>query len=104
MLRRSLRTSAASLVLVGAAFAFAPAAHAQDATTETTVAVVAETAAVVEPVAEVEPVAAAPEGGVAAGGGFLGDENGSTPVLPIALAAAAAAAGAGVFVARRRKA
>ena len=101
MVRRSLRTSAASLVLAGAAFAFAPAAHAQDAPADTTVAVVADTAAAA-PTADT--AAAAPEGGVAAGGGFLADDNGSTPVLPIALAAAAAAAGAGVFVARRRKA
>lgn len=105
MLRHTLRTAAVSVLVGGAAFLAVPAS-AQDAAT--TVAPVADTAAVaVEvPVADtaapVDP-AAVPAGGVAAGGGFISNDSGST-VLPLALAVGAAGIGAGIFVSRRRKA
>jgi uncharacterized membrane protein len=104
MLRKAIRTAAVSVLVGGAAFLAVPAS-AQDATT--TVAPVAEVA-VEAPVADTAaPVDAAvaevPAGGVAAGGGFISNDNGST-VLPIALALGAAGVGAGIFVSRRRKA
>lgn len=106
MLRNALRTAAVSVLVGGAAFLAVPAS-AQDATT--TVAPVADASVAVEaPVADTAaPVDAAvaevPAGGVAAGGGFISNDNGST-VLPIALALGAAGVGAGIFVSRRRKA
>ena len=109
MLRHALRTAAVSVLVGGAAFLAVPAS-AQDAAT--TVAPVADTAAVaVEvPVADTAaPVDAAavpaevPAGGVAAGGGFISNDSGST-VLPLALAVGAAGIGAGIFMSRRRKA
>ena len=106
MLRHALRTAAVSVLVGGFAFLAVPAS-AQDATT--TVAPVAEASVAVEaPVADTAaPVDAAaaevPAGGVAAGGGFISNDNGST-VLPIALALGAVGVGAGIFVSRRRKA
>lgn len=109
MIRHALRTAVVSVLVGGAAFLAVPAS-AQDATT--TVAPVAETAAPVAdtaaPVAEAPVDAAAvpaeaPTGGVAAGGGFMSDDNGSA-VVPVALVLGAAGVGAGIFVSRRRKA
>ncbi len=108
MLRHAFRTAAVSVLVGGAAFLATPAS-AQDATT--TVAPVADTAAPVAveaPVADTAaPVEAAeaevPAGGVAAGGGFISNDNSST-VVPLALAIGAAGVGAGIFVSRRRKA
>ena len=104
MLRHALRTAAVSVLVGGAAFLAVPAS-AQDATT--TVAPVADTVAPVAdaPVADTAaPVAVeAPVGGVAAGGGFLSDDNGAA-VLPAVLVLGAAGVGAGIFVSRRRKA
>ncbi len=110
MLRQALRTAAVSVLVGGAAFLAVPAS-AQDA--PTTVPPAAEAPVAEAPVAEapvadtaapVDPAATAvPAGGVAAGGGFISNDNGST-VLPLALAAGAAGIGAGIFVSRRRKA
>lgn len=105
------RTAVLAFAFVGATFASAPVAFAQS---ETTVAAVAETTAAAEPAAEAaateaaveavaETAAAAPEGAVAAGGGFL-DSDGSSNTLPLVLAGAGLVAGAGVFAARRRRA
>lgn len=97
MLRHALRTAAVSVLVGGAAFLAVPAS-AQDATTTVAPAPVADTVAPADPAA-----AAVPAGGVAAGGGFISNDNGST-VLPVALALGAAGIGAGIFVSRRRKA
>lgn len=102
MLRHALRTAAVSVLVGGAAFLAVPAS-AQDATTTVAPAPVAA-APVADTVAPADPAAAAvPAGGVAAGGGFISNDNGST-VLPVALALGAAGIGAGIFVSRRRKA
>lgn len=103
MLNRAVRSISVSLFALGAFVAFAPASGAQETTTTVAAAPVAETAAVA-PVAETvaAPPAAAPEGAVAAGGGFLSKDSNNT--LPIVLGAGALVAGAGFIVSRRRKA
>lgn len=103
MLRSAIRTAAVSVLVGGAAFLAVPAS-AQDAPVADTAAPIAVEAPVADTVAPVAVDAAAvPDGGVAAGGGFLSDDNGSA-VLPLALAIGAAGIGAGIFVSRRRKA
>ena len=110
--RPLIRTFAASLFVVGAAFVAAPSAKAQDTTVPA--------AAVAAPVTEVAPApaaaapaaaapattapAAAPAGGVAAGGGFLNTNNGSSSTLPIGLVTLAVGAGGAIFLLRRRQA
>lgn len=102
MLNRAVRSISVSLFALGVLVAFAPASGAQETTTTVAAAPVADPAAA--PVAETvaaEP-APAPEGAVAAGGGFLGTDSNNT--LPIVLGAGALVAGAGFVVSRRRKA
>ena len=115
MLSRVIRTAAVSALCLGGTFMASSAAFAQETTTtvaavatETTVAaaVVAETVAAepaaAEPVVAEATPAAAPEGAVAAAGGFLSTDGNNT--LPIVLAGAALVTGAGLVIARRRKA
>lgn len=108
MINRVIRTAAVSLFALGGLVALAPASMAQETTTTVAVAAesvapVADTAAAVDPAATpaVEP-AAAPEGGVAAGGGFLSNDSNNT--MPVVLGVGALVAGAGFVVSRRRKA
>lgn len=99
MLSRAIRTVTVAFVLVGGSVTAAPFALAQETTT--TVAGSTESTVVETTVA---PVAdAAPTGGVAAGGGFLADDEG-TNKLPIAIGVAAVLIAGGFAVKRRRKA
>ena len=114
MLNRSLRIATASLIMCGSSIALATAAHAQTETTTpaATETTVAETTAETTPAATTETTAPAatdgettPAGGVAAGGGFLADNDSGTNLMPYAVALVLAGGGAGsVLVRRRRKA
>ncbi len=104
MLRKALRTAAVSVLVGGAAFLAVPASAQETTTTVAPVAEVVVEAPVADTAAPVDAATAeVPAGGVAAGGGFMSNDNGSA-VLPLALALGAAGVGAGIFVSRRRKA
>ncbi len=98
MFRRSARPALFALA-IGAA-SFGNAAMAQEA--DTTVAAPETSVAAPDTTAAVEATTeTAPEGGVAAGGGFLSDDGSS--VLPAALALGAVGAAGAIYVSRRRR-
>ena len=113
MFNRTVRIATVSLITLGSAIGLSTAAFAQETTvaaaTETTAAAATETTLAAEAAAPTDVATseadATPEGGVAAGGGFLSDsQSGGRNLMPYAVAIALAGGTGTVLMRRRRRA